>query len=116
MAAAENLARAIGGQPQVPFRYHSLGNSISLGRLGGAVEIGGLVVNGLTGCLAWRAIHLAKVPGFRNQLATLLDWGVSYVSTQDTARLDTEPVIVDIEAVADESRAQLRPSPRGRAA
>ncbi len=91
-AVAENLGRAIEGQPQVPFHYHELGNVVALGHRGGAAEIGGVTVDGLAGWLAWRLIHLAKITSFRNKVATTLDWTVGYLYNEDIARLEVEPV------------------------
>ncbi len=91
-AVAENIARAIEGQPQVPFHYHSYGEVVSLGHRAGVAEVGGAVIDGLPGWLAWRAIHLAKITSFRNKLATTLDWSVGYFYNRDIARLEVEPV------------------------
>jgi NADH dehydrogenase len=89
-AAGENVARAIAGQPLLPFRYHSLGTAVSLGRNAGSAEFGGLVVDGLAGWLVWRAIHLAKITGFQNRLRTALDWSLGYLNESDTARLEMQ--------------------------
>ncbi|MHB1413759.1 MAG: NAD(P)/FAD-dependent oxidoreductase [Chloroflexota bacterium] len=91
-AAGENLARVIRGQPQALFRYRPLGNTLSLGPRVGAIELADrVVIDGLAGLLAWRAIHLVKIPSLRNKVATTLDWVVGYAYDMDMARLDVIP-------------------------
>jgi NADH dehydrogenase len=89
--AAENIALAIEGKPQVPFHYRDLGNVVSLGPYSGVAQFGPVVLSGVPGWLAWRLVHLAKITSFRNQLATALDWTIGYVYDLDTARLEMEP-------------------------
>lgn len=88
---AENIIRAIEGQVLLPFRYTNFGNVVSLGRFHGTVSLGGLTLDGLAGWLAWRLIHLAKNTGFRNQLATVLDWSIGYASQRDLVHLELNP-------------------------
>jgi NADH:ubiquinone reductase (H+-translocating) len=113
--AAENLARIIQGLPQVPFAYRSRGTTVSIGRNDGVAEIGGIELDGLAGNMAWRLVHLRKVPGFRNQLATAINWGFSYVYHQHTARLELEPVSGLVEQGREaEGEDQAPPSRRER--
>ncbi|HEX5415549.1 MAG TPA: NAD(P)/FAD-dependent oxidoreductase [Chloroflexota bacterium] len=87
-AAAENLIRALRGEPALPFHYRPLGNAVSLGRTEGAVEVAGIVVDGIAGGLGWKLIHLARMTDLRNQLGTALGWGLNLVQAPDTTRLD----------------------------
>lgn len=90
-AVARNIARSIAGRPQVPFRYRDLGNVLALGHRSGVALIGGILIDGFAGWLAWRLVHLARITSFRNKLATALDWTVGYLYDQDTARFEIEP-------------------------
>jgi NADH:ubiquinone reductase (H+-translocating) len=114
-AAAENLARVMQGRPQQPFVYQSRGTTVSLGRNEGVAEVGGIELDGLAGNLAWRLVHLAKIPGFRNQLATALNWGFGYIYHQHTARLEMEPVSALLETGREEAK-ERNPSAREKAA
>ena len=90
-AVAENVVRAIEGRPLEPFVYHSLGNAVSFGRQAGAVEVQGILVDGLLGGLAWRAIHVARITSLRDQIGTAIDWTSDYFGTQDTVRIELDP-------------------------
>ena len=90
-AVAENIARAIAAQPPVAFRYRDLGSVVSLGHGQGVAQVGGAIIDGFPGWLAWRLIHLTRITSFRNKLATALDWSISYFYEWDTARLDMAP-------------------------
>jgi NADH:ubiquinone reductase (H+-translocating) len=90
-AVAENIARAIAAQSPLPFHYRDLGSVVSLGHGRGVAQIGGAIVHGFPGWLAWRLIHLTRITSFRNKLATALDWSISYFYDWDTARLDMKP-------------------------
>lgn len=86
-AAATNLIRSLRGQPERPFHYRSLGNAVSFGRVDGAVEVGGVVLDGILGGLGWKVIHLARMSDLRNQLGTALNWGLNLLREPDTTRL-----------------------------
>lgn len=114
-AVAKNIARALDGIPQRPFHYRSLGSTVTLGSRAGVAEIGGIDFDGLAGNLAWRLIHLARTPGFRNQLTTALNWTFAFAYHQHTARLEMEPRVATAEA-AGAAVEVARRTQRGRAA
>ncbi len=89
--AALNIIRALQGRPLRAFHYHNLGNVVSVGQRSGVAEIGGKIISGFSGWLAWRVVHLARLTSTRNKLATALDWSVGYFYEGDTARLDVKP-------------------------
>ncbi len=88
--AAENIARAVRGEPMAPFRYFDKGSFAVIGR-GAAVGqfFTRLRVSGLVAWLAWLFIHIFYLIGFRNRVAVLLGWAYSYVTFQRAARLIT---------------------------
>jgi NADH dehydrogenase len=90
-AVARNIARSIAGRRQFPFRYMDLGNVVALGHRTGVALIGGVLIDGFAGWFAWRVVHLARITSFRNKLATAVDWMVSELYDEDTARLEIEP-------------------------
>jgi NADH dehydrogenase len=88
--AAENIRRALQGQPSVPFRYRDRGSFATIGR-GAAVGemLGGLKLSGFIAWLAWVAIHIFFLIGFRNRLVVMINWAYSYVTFRRGARLIT---------------------------
>lgn len=90
-AVARNIARSIAGRRQFPFRYVDLGNVVALGHRSGVALIGGVLIDGFAGWLAWHVVHLVRITSFRNKLATALDWTVGYLYDEDTARMEIEP-------------------------
>jgi NADH dehydrogenase len=90
-AVGRNIARDIAGRRQFPFRYRDLGNVVSLGHRSGVALIGGVLIEGFAGWLAWRLVHLARITSFRSKLAAALDWTVDYLYDEDTVRLEVEP-------------------------
>ncbi len=90
-AVARNIAGSIAGRRQFTFHYLDLGNVVALGHRSGVALIGGVLIQGFAGWLAWRVVHLARITSFRNKLATALDWTVDFLYDEDTARLEIEP-------------------------
>jgi NADH dehydrogenase len=88
--AAENICRALRGQPYVPFRYRDRGSFAAIGR-GAAVGklLGGLTISGFLAWLAWAMIHIFFLIGFRNRVAVMVNWAYSYVTLRRGARLIT---------------------------
>ncbi|MDE3034372.1 MAG: NAD(P)/FAD-dependent oxidoreductase [Nitrospirota bacterium] len=88
--AAENIRLALERQPLRPFRYRDRGSFATIGR-GAAVGqvFGGLRLSGFVAWLAWVAIHIVFLVGFRNRLLVMVNWIYSYVTLQRGARLIT---------------------------
>ena len=88
--AAENIGRALRGQPALSFRYWDRGSFATIGR-GAAVGqvFGGLRLSGFVAWLAWVVIHIIFLIGFRNRLLVMVNWIYSYVTLQRGSRLIT---------------------------
>jgi NADH dehydrogenase len=88
--AARNILRAIAGLPGEPFRYRDKGSFATIGR-GKAVGqlAGGLKLSGFLAWIAWLAIHIFFLIGFRNRVLVLFQWAYSYVTFRRGARLIT---------------------------
>jgi NADH dehydrogenase len=88
--AARNIVRAIAGLPAEPFRYRDKGSFATIGR-GKAVGVlaGGLKLSGFPAWVAWLAIHIFFLIGFRNRVLVLFQWAYSYVTFRRGARLIT---------------------------
>jgi NADH dehydrogenase len=71
------------------FHYRDRGSMATVGKSRAVVEIGRLHFGGLPAWLAWGALHLTVLIGFRNRLAVLASWIYSYVFFRRGSRLIT---------------------------
>jgi NADH dehydrogenase len=89
---AANIRRAITGQPRQPFRYRDKGSFATIGRGKAVGELpGGVRLSGFAAWLAWLAIHIFFLIGFRNRVLVIFQWAYSYVTFRRGARLITGP-------------------------
>jgi NADH:ubiquinone reductase (H+-translocating) len=79
------------GQPlrKLGFHYKDLGSMATVGKSRAVVEIGRLHFGGLLAWLAWMALHITVLIGFRNRLAVLSSWIYSYIFFRRGSRLIT---------------------------
>lgn len=89
---AKLIARDLAGGPREPaqreaFAYNDKGNMATIGRSHAIAEIGKLHLTGLMAWLAWLALHLFFLIGFRNRLSVLLQWTYAYFSYKRGARI-----------------------------
>jgi NADH dehydrogenase len=90
--AARNILRAIAGQPLQLFRYRNKGSFATIGRGKAVGEMaGGVKLSGFPAWLAWLAIHIFFLIGFRNRVLVIFQWAYSYVTFRRGARLITGP-------------------------
>jgi NADH dehydrogenase len=88
--AAENVRRALRGQPPAPFRYLDKGSFATIGRGAAVGEVyGRLRLSGAPAWLAWLGIHIFFLIGFRNRAVTLFQWAWSYFTWRRGVRLIT---------------------------
>jgi NADH dehydrogenase len=87
--AAENIIRAIEGQPLRAFHYRDKGSLATIGRAAGVADFGRLKLSGFLAWFAWLAVHIFFLIGFRNRLLVMLQWAWAYVTYQRGARLIT---------------------------
>jgi NADH:quinone reductase (non-electrogenic) len=87
---ARNILRTLAGQPRQLFRYRDKGSFATIGR-GKAVgeTLGGLRLWGFPAWIAWLAIHIFFLIGFRNRVLVIFQWAYSYVTFRRGARLIT---------------------------
>jgi len=78
--AAAQIDRAVRGQPESrPFHYHDKGSLAAVSRGYAVANIGRLRLDGLPAWLIWLVVHLMYLVGFKNRVATLLRWTISFV-------------------------------------
>jgi len=71
------------------FRYRDLGSMATVGKSRAVVELGRLHFGGLLAWIAWMALHVTVLIGFRNRLAVLSSWVYAYVFFRRGSRLIT---------------------------
>ena len=71
------------------FHYKDLGSMATVGKSRAVVELGRLRFGGLLAWLAWMALHVTVLIGFRNRLVVLLSWIYSYLFFRRGSRLIT---------------------------
>ncbi len=89
---AKNIVRSIGGEARLPFRYQDKGSLATVGRTAAVADFGKLKLSGPLAWLAWLALHLMFLVGFRNRIIVLFQWLWSFISYDRGARLITGPL------------------------
>ncbi len=88
--AAANVVRRLRGEPLRAFRYRDKGAFATIGRGAAVGELpGGLTLSGFVAWIAWLAIHIFFLIGFRNRVIVVLQWAYSYLTFRRGARLIT---------------------------
>jgi NADH:quinone reductase (non-electrogenic) len=87
--AGRNIARAVKGEPPLPFRYHDYGTMAVIGRGSAVADIGPVQASGFFAWLFWLFLHIFWLIGFRNRIAVLTEWAWAYLTFQRRVRLIT---------------------------
>jgi NADH dehydrogenase len=82
-----NLLRLMRGEPLQPFRYKDRGNMATIGRNRAIAQVGRFSLSGFPAWLAWSAVHVVNLSGYRNRAIVALRWAWSYVNHHRGARL-----------------------------
>jgi len=94
-AAAKQMGRYAGlairarlaGRRASAFRYRDYGTLATIGRKAAVVDVGPFRLGGRVAWWFWLTAHVFFLIGFRNRLAVLLNWALSYYSRQRYARI-----------------------------
>ena len=73
-----NITRILRGEVPRAFRYRDPGTMATIGRSQAVAHIGPVKLHGLIAWLAWVAVHIYQLVGFRNRLAVMMDWAWNY--------------------------------------
>lgn len=88
--AAANVLRRVRGEPNAPFRYRDKGSFATIGRGAAVGEMPrGLRLAGFPAWIAWLAIHIFFLIGFRNRVLVMFQWAYSYLTFRRGVRLIT---------------------------
>ncbi|MCU4183545.1 NAD(P)/FAD-dependent oxidoreductase [Acidiferrimicrobium sp. IK] len=86
--AARQILRRQEGRPARAFRYRDHGTMATIGRRAAVAELpGGVTFAGTFGWLAWLAVHLVFLVGFRNRAVVLLNWAWNYLTWDRASRV-----------------------------
>ena len=93
------------------FHYHDLGSMATVGKSRAVVEIGRLHFGGLLAWVAWMALHITVLIGFRNRIVVLLSWIYSYLFFRRGSRLITGLAPTGIKQPIAPATSTLPPPP-----
>jgi NADH:ubiquinone reductase (H+-translocating) len=78
--ASRTIVRRLNGHTESrTFRYIDLGMMATISRFRAIVSVGPLRVAGLPGWLMWLVVHLAFLTGFKNRVAAVANWAISFL-------------------------------------
>lgn len=63
-----------------PFEYFDKGSMATVSRFSAVVKLNKIEVTGFVGWLAWLAVHLMFIVGFRNRGVAVISWGLNALS------------------------------------
>ena len=104
-ALADNIVRALRGEPTRPFRWKALGTMASLGGHRGVVGFpNGFVLTGFAAWWLWRTYYLARIPGWYRKIRVAFDWLLALIFPRDIAQLRVDTEIARGDALRDAGR------------
>jgi len=116
---ARQITRSLEGQPREVFHYFDKGSMATIGRSRAVAVVGKLELTGFIAWLAWLALHIVYLIGFRNRLVVLVDWAWAYIGYRRGSRLITghrlqagAPLPASVRAPAP-ARPELAAAPDG---
>ena len=104
MQEGRYVARAVladmrGRELRTPFRYHDKGTMAVIGRNAAVGSIWRAQLTGRLGWLAWLAVHIYYLIGFRNRAVVLINWAWNYLRKDRPIRMITN---IDRDPLADQ--------------
>ena len=89
---ARMIAADIAGKPRPKFHYFDKGDMATIGRMAAVADVKWPFKARLAGFMAWSTwlvVHIYFLIGFRNRIAVIFEWAVSYFTFTRGARLIT---------------------------
>ena len=87
--AGRSIESDLEGRPRLGFRYRNKGSLATIGRARAVADFPRFDVSGFPAWVAWLAIHVFYLIGFRNRLLVLMSWAWSYLTFRRGARIIT---------------------------
>ncbi|MFX4285503.1 NAD(P)/FAD-dependent oxidoreductase [Janibacter sp. G349] len=100
-AAKEIIGRLEGKEPQAPFVYKDKGSMATISKYSAVASIGKIKLTGFIAWLAWLAVHLMAMVGFKNRVSTLLNWIITFVGNNRNERATTMQQVFARRAIED---------------
>ena len=85
----KQIANSVHDRPRTRFHYLDKGMMATIGRSRAVAQVGRLQLTGFIAWLAWLALHIFYLIGFRNRLMVMLDWTYAYFAYRRGSRLIT---------------------------
>jgi NADH dehydrogenase len=106
---ADNIARAVRGEPLVEYRHRHVGSVAGLGLHKGVAYVYGVKVRGIAAWLMHRTYHMSRVPTLNRKIRIVVDWTLALFLKREVVALGSlheprEPFTDVTPAVASESR------------
>lgn len=90
----KNLKRWLKAESPEAFTYFDKGSMATVGRNRAVADLpGDFRLKGIFAWLAWLAVHLMFIVGFRDKIAILVDWVWNYFTYDRAARLIVRPFV-----------------------
>ena len=86
---AKQIRSSVHGRPRAAFHYVDKGIMATIGRSRAVAQIGRIQLTGFIAWLAWLALHIVYLIGFRNRIVVMLDWAYAYFAYRRGSRLIT---------------------------
>ena len=80
-AANPNVREPFHHAVRDPFRYVDKGSMATVSRFSAVAKIGRLEISGFAAWVAWLALHLVYLVGFKSKLTTAISWTVTFLTT-----------------------------------
>jgi len=87
---AENIVRALSGEPTRPFRFKLLGQLCSIGGHCAVAEMFGFRLSGFWAWFTWRGVYLFKLPAWSRRIQVGFDWAWLLLFPRDLSHIKTE--------------------------
>jgi len=84
---ADNLVRAIRGEPLEAREIRSVGALAALGCRTAVAKLFGLKLSGFPAWFLWRTVYLAKMPGWARRVRVALDWAMDLIFPRTIVQL-----------------------------
>ncbi len=99
--ASSTIKRRLRGKEGEEFRYRDLGSMATISRFRAVVSFKGIRLSGLIGWLAWLFVHLTFLTGFKNRIATIPRWAITFIGNSRPQRTITMQQVIGRVAIEE---------------
>lgn len=107
----KTIRRRLAGKTVHPFKFFDLVTLAVIGRSSAVADLRIVRFSGRLAWLTWLFAHLLKLVDFQNRLTVAVQWGWSYITRNQSARLITGPFRSPVKVRDGESEASLDDEP-----